>query len=71
LGAASNFHYYDESAYFFRAAALLQLGRFAEALSDCKVVRDDFLVYTKSGQLSKSEIMMKVRTGLSSTHPQE
>jgi len=70
LGAASNFHYYDESAHFFRAAALLQLDRFAEALSDCKAVRDDFLVYTKSGQLSKSEIMMKVTAGLASTPPQ-
>lgn len=58
VGNQTDFHAYDESAYFFRALALLYLGRFEEVLSNCKNVRDDFLIYlTGLGKLTKAEIV--------------
>jgi len=58
VGSQRNFHYYTESAYFFRAVALLKLGRFREAVADCEHVRDDFLLYLHStGKISKSDIL--------------
>lgn len=53
-----NDYYHNESAHFFRAAALLRLRRFDEALADCQHVRDDFLIYTRSaGKISKADIV--------------
>ena len=47
-----------ESAYFFRAVALLHLGRYEEALSDCKNIRDDFLIYlNRLGKVTKAGIV--------------
>ena len=58
LGSQRNFHYYTESAYFFRAVALLKLARYSEAVADCEHVRDDFLIYLYStGKISKSDIL--------------
>jgi len=58
LGSQRNFDYYTESAYFFRAVALLKLGRYSEAVADCEHVRDDFLIYLYStGKISKSDIL--------------
>ncbi|HEX7772478.1 MAG TPA: tetratricopeptide repeat protein [Pyrinomonadaceae bacterium] len=58
LGSEQNFHYFTESAYFFRAVALSKLGRHSEAVADCEHVRDDFLIYIYStGKISKSDIL--------------
>lgn len=58
LGSQRNFHYYTQSAYFFRALALLKLGRNKEAVADCEHVRDGFLIYLHStGKISKSDIL--------------
>jgi tetratricopeptide (TPR) repeat protein len=58
LGNTHDFHYHDESAFFFRATALLHLRRFEEALADCKRVRDDFLIYLRRfGKLDKAEVV--------------
>jgi tetratricopeptide (TPR) repeat protein len=57
LGKAQVVGQHTESAYFFRALAYLQQGRNGEALRDCNHVRDDFLLYIRSGQVSKSQIV--------------
>ena len=58
LGSEQNFHYNTESAYFFRAVALMKLGRYSEAVADCEHVRDDFLIYLYStGKISKADIL--------------
>lgn len=58
IGKLKDFHYYDESAFFFRALAFLRLSMFEKALSDCANVEDDFLVYsTGPGKLTKEEIV--------------
>lgn len=63
LGGKNN-HYHDESAHFFRAAALLRLRRYDEALADCQHVRDDFLIYIKSaGKISKADILREATAG--------
>jgi tetratricopeptide (TPR) repeat protein len=56
LGDKNN-HYHDQSAHFFRAVALLRLQQFDEALADCQHVQDDFLIYMKSGRISKADIV--------------
>ena len=58
--------YYVESAYFYRAAAYLDIGLFKEALQDCRNVRDGFVVYMKGGLRSKEDIERDARAeGLS------
>ena len=37
LGEQLDFHYYDESAFFFRSIAYLRSSRFDDALSDCSL----------------------------------
>ena len=62
LGSGQNFHYFTESAYFFRAVAQLKLGRYREAVADCEHVRDDFLIYLHStGKISKSDILEQAK----------
>lgn len=58
-----NDHYHDQSAHFFRAAALLRLKRYDEALADCQHVQDDFLIYIKSGKISKADIVREATAG--------
>ena len=48
---------FKESAYFFRAVASFRIGRYDDALADCKQVRDDFLIYLRSGLVSKAQIV--------------
>jgi tetratricopeptide (TPR) repeat protein len=61
LGVEKDFHYYDECAYFFRAAAYLRLRRYEEALSDCERVEDDFIMYsTGLGKLTKENLVREV-----------
>jgi tetratricopeptide (TPR) repeat protein len=63
LGEEHNLHYHDQSAYFFRSAALLQLRRYAEALADIQHVDDDFLIFTKfAGKLTKADIVRAAST---------
>lgn len=62
LGEKNN-HYHDQSAHFFRAAALLRLKRYDEALADCQYVQDDFLIYIKSGKISKADIVREATAG--------
>jgi tetratricopeptide (TPR) repeat protein len=57
LGRQLNSNYFTESAHFFRAIASQRLGRYAQVLDDCKNVRDDFLIYLRSGKVSKEEIV--------------
>jgi tetratricopeptide (TPR) repeat protein len=65
LGSEQNFHYFAESSYFFRAVALLKLGRYSEAVADCEHVRDDFLIYLYStGKITKSDILEQATRGL-------
>jgi tetratricopeptide (TPR) repeat protein len=54
--------YFRESAHFFRAVASLRLGRYADALGDCQHVRDDFLIYLRSGQVSKAQIVSEAKS---------
>ena len=62
LGKSSDFHYYDDSAYFFRAVGLLGLGKFQEALSDLEHVEDDFIVYSSGlGRLTKESVAREAR----------
>ena len=62
FGKNSDFDYYDDSAYFFRAVGLLGLGKFQEALSDLEHVEDDFLVYSSGlGKLTKESIEREAR----------
>lgn len=53
--------YYVESAYFYRAAAYLDLGLYKEALQDCRNVKDGFVVYMKGGRRSKEDIERDAR----------
>ena len=57
LGEQLGDDYFTESAHFFRAAASLRLGRYPDALADCQHVSDDFLIYLRSGQISKLQIV--------------
>lgn len=58
IGKHNDFHYYDESAFFFRALAFLRLSMFEKALADCVNVGDDFLVYSAGlGKLTKEEVV--------------
>jgi tetratricopeptide (TPR) repeat protein len=57
LGQQLSDDYFTESAHFFRAVASLRLGRYADALADCHHVSDDFLIYLRSGQVSKLQIV--------------
>jgi tetratricopeptide (TPR) repeat protein len=62
LGEQLDFHYYDESAFFFRSIAYLRSSRFDDALSDCNHVRDDFEMYLHSGQVSKVQIVSEAKS---------
>ena len=53
--------YFTESAYFFRALANLRQGGYDDALADCEQVRDDFLIYLRSGQVSKASIVSEAQ----------
>ena len=57
LGEQLGDDYFRESAHFFRAVASLRLRRYQDALADCQHVSDDFLMYLRSGQISKREII--------------
>ncbi len=57
LGEQLSDDYFTENAHFFRAVASLRLGRYPDALADCEHVRDDFLMYLRSGQVSKLQIV--------------
>lgn len=57
LGELLSDDYFTESAHFFRAAASLRLGRYPDALADCERVSDDFLIYLRTGKISKSQIV--------------
>jgi tetratricopeptide (TPR) repeat protein len=58
LGQSENLHFFDESAYFFRAVSFLQLGKFPEALSESAKVRDDFVIHLQGpGELSKQWVI--------------
>jgi tetratricopeptide (TPR) repeat protein len=64
LGQKHDSHYHDESVHFFRAAALLRLERYKEALADCEHVRDDFLIYIRSaGKITKADIVREAKAG--------
>lgn len=62
---AKNDHYHDQSAHFFRAVASLRLKRYDEALADCQRVQDDFLIYIKSGKISKADVVRDATAGKS------
>jgi tetratricopeptide (TPR) repeat protein len=57
LGDELDIHHYDESAFFFRSVAFLRSGRYEEALVDSENVRDDFLIYLRSGEVSKAQVV--------------
>lgn len=57
LGEELGIDYFRESAHFFRALANYQVGCYDDALADCNQVRDDFLIYLRSGQVSKAQIV--------------
>ncbi|MBK7708716.1 MAG: hypothetical protein IPJ30_23915 [Acidobacteria bacterium] len=57
---ANKSFYFLETAYFFRAASHLSLGHLSEAKADCKHVHDDFVIFTRTGRLSKEFIMSLV-----------
>ena len=64
LGEDQNFHYYDQSAHFFRALACVRAIRYDEALADCLHVKDDFLIYTRStGKITKADVVKQARIG--------
>jgi tetratricopeptide (TPR) repeat protein len=69
LGEEKNNHYHDQSAHFFRAAALLRLKRYDESLADCQHVQDDFLIYIKSGKISKADIVREATAGKVKSKP--
>lgn len=52
-----NDHYHDQSAHFFRAVASLRLKRYDDALADCRHVQDDFLIFIKSGKITKADVV--------------
>lgn len=60
---AKNDHYHDQSAHFFRAVALLRLKRYDEALADCQHVQDDFLIFIKSGKITKADVVRDATAG--------
>jgi tetratricopeptide (TPR) repeat protein len=62
LGRQLDSNYFTESAYFFRAIASNRLSRYAQALDDCKNVRDDFLIFLRSGKVSKEEIVKEAES---------
>lgn len=55
--------YFLDSAYYFRAVALLCCGEYSEALSDSAHVPDDFFI--GPNMMSKSELIHKATKGLS------
>jgi len=57
LGEQLSDDYFTESAFFFRSLTHLRLGRYDEALEDSQNVRDDFLMYIRSGQVSKAQVV--------------
>jgi tetratricopeptide (TPR) repeat protein len=61
LGTQLGDDYFTESAYFFRSVANLQQGRYEDALTDSDHVRDDFLIYLRSGQVSKATIVSEAK----------
>lgn len=65
LGKQSNDDYFTETAKFFRAVAYLRLGRNQEALADCQHVSDDFLIYLRSGRISKLQIVTEATSNAS------
>lgn len=62
LGEQLSDDYFTESAHFFRAVASLRLGRYPDALADCQHVTDDFLIYLRSGQISKAQIVTEAKS---------
>lgn len=58
-----NDHYHDQSAHFFRAVASLRLKRYDEALADCQHVQDDFLIFIKSGKITKADVVRDATAG--------
>jgi len=70
LGDKFGSHYHDESAFCFRAVALLHLKRFHDALSDCERVRSDFLVYLRSlGRITTEDIISNAKKGILPSSP--
>jgi tetratricopeptide (TPR) repeat protein len=61
LGKQLGDDYFTESAYFLRSVADLQQGRYEDALIDSDHVRDDFLIYLRSGQVSKATIVSEAK----------
>jgi tetratricopeptide (TPR) repeat protein len=61
LGEQLSDDYFRESAHFFRAAAAARLGHYEQSLADCEHVRDDFLIYLKSGKVSKEQIVREAQ----------
>lgn len=58
VGNKKSGHPFRESAHFFRAVAFSQQGKFEEVLSDCEMVRDDYLIYLDEyGKLTKAELV--------------
>jgi RHS repeat-associated protein len=55
-------HHYDEIAFFFRSLSYLRPGRYDEALLDSQNVRDDFLMYIRSGQVSKAQVVSEAKS---------
>lgn len=60
LSASYGDEYYTEMARFFRAEALLRLGRYDEALADCEQVRDEVQTYIHPRVKSKADILDEV-----------
>ena len=66
LGEQLSDDYFTESAHFFRAAASLRLRHYSDALADCRHVSDDFLIYLRSGPISKAQIVSEAMSNAGS-----
>lgn len=52
-------HEFDQSAFFFRSVTYLRMRRYSEALADSEHVGDDFLIYLRSGRISKADVVQQ------------
>ncbi|MGE3465505.1 MAG: tetratricopeptide repeat protein [Pyrinomonadaceae bacterium] len=58
LDRTEEHHPYEESSYFFRAVAFLNLGKGEAAILDCRQVREDFIIYSQTlGRLTRSDVL--------------
>lgn len=66
LGRELNAHEFDQSAFFFRSVVHLRMENYSAALADSEKVGDDYLIYLRSGGISKADVVTEATSKLGS-----